>query len=270
MRAQLVHANDDLLLRATINAVQAAGARLNSLFSVNSRVGDFPEIVTAIRRNDEASLAILRDALLAARPGAGWVEDELGTGALPRGEWWIVDPVEGNINQVHGMTDWCVTAALVRDNVPVLGVVYLPLTDETYTATLGGGAWLNGVLLRASAKTDLKAALVGTGQARPGEGDETYHRMGRSVTAMLQAGLVLRVSVPATLQLIHVAAGRMDLFWQFSSVRSGLVAGALLVREAGGTTTDTQGRPWSLTSDDFIAAATGVHAAAIDVLSTIS
>ncbi|MFY0578744.1 inositol monophosphatase family protein [Cystobacter fuscus] len=87
---------------------------------------------------------------------------------------------------------------------------------------------------------------------------------------MLENALVLRVSVPATLQLIQVAAGRMDAFWQYSQVRSGLLAGALLVEEAGGGISDTQGRPWSLTSGDFLAAASPLHGAAVGVLSSIS
>jgi myo-inositol-1(or 4)-monophosphatase len=188
---------------------------------------------------------------------------------LPPGEWWITDPVEGNINHIHGMTEWGVTATLVRNNVPVLTAIHLPLTGNTYTAVRGGGAWLDGVRLHPSKKTELNAALVGTGQAKPGEGGDTFRRIGQSVTAMLEAGLVLRVSVPATLQLIHIAAGRMDVFWQYSQVRSGLVAGALLVEEAGGVVSDIHGRPWSLASDDFLAAAPGLHSAAVGVLSTI-
>lgn len=86
---------------------------------------------------------------------------------------------------------------------------------------------------------------------------------------MLTAGLVVQVWVPATLQLVHVAAGRMDAFWQFSDVRSGLVAGALLVTEAGGTVTDLDGKPWSAAGRDFLAAAPGIHTAALDVLSSI-
>jgi myo-inositol-1(or 4)-monophosphatase len=84
-----------------------------------------------------------------------------------------------------------------------------PLTGDTYTATAGSGTHLNGRPPIASAKENLGATLTGTGQARPGETD-TFRRIGDSVTAMLTAGLVVRVSVPATLQLIHVAAGRMD------------------------------------------------------------
>jgi myo-inositol-1(or 4)-monophosphatase len=86
---------------------------------------------------------------------------------------------------------------------------------------------------------------------------------------MLEHALVLRVSVPATLQLIQVAAGRSDVFWQYSRVRSGLLAGALLVTESGGTVTDTHGNPWNLESADFLASAPGLHSAAVKILSDI-
>lgn len=262
-------AGDDTLLVLTVDAVRAAGVLLRERFSRDARPGDPDEIVTEIHANDDAVLDVLKAPLLAARPGSGWVEDELASGALPPGEWWITDPAEGNINHIHGMDEWAVTATLVRDNVPVLTVVHLPLAGDTYTALAGRGARLNGRPLRSSAKTTLKAALVGTGQARPGEDEATFRRIGASVTAMLIGALVVRVSVPATLQLIQVAAGRTDVFWQFSDVRSGLLAGALLVAESGGTVTDTHGEPWSLTSRDFLAAAPGVHAEAVEVLSSL-
>jgi myo-inositol-1(or 4)-monophosphatase len=212
---------------------------------------------------------VLREALTTLRPAAGWEESEEEGGALPSGEWWVTDPVEGNVNHIHGLSDWGVTATLVRGNQPVLTVVYLPLTDDTYSALRGGGAHQNGVSLRPSAKTNLNAALVGTGQAKPGEDTETHSRIGQSVTAMLEHALVMRVSVPATLQLIHVAAGRTDVFWQYSRVRSGLLAGALLVTEAGGTITDTHGHPWNLESEDFLASTPGLHSAAVKILSDI-
>lgn len=261
---------DEALLPAVVETVQAAGRHLKSRFSFDSRPGSRDEILAAIQANDVESSGLLREGLRQARPGAGWVEDELAVGLLPPGEWWITDPVEGNINHIHGMADWCVTATLVRDNVPVLTVVYLPMTNDTYTAIRGGGAYLNGVRLHVSAKTQLDAALAGTGQARPGEDRETHRRIGESVTAMLEDALVLRVSVPATLQLIQVAAGRMDVFWQYSQVLSGLLAGALLVEEAGGRITDTHGRPWNLASNDFLAAAANLHAASVEVLSRIA
>jgi myo-inositol-1(or 4)-monophosphatase len=262
--------NDTELLTEVVSIVEAAGALLQKRFTTEPpHLNDFDEIIAAINANDEAVLEVLREPLLAVRPGSGWVEDELEGGALPEGEWWVTDPAEGNINHIHGLTDWGVTATLVRDNRPVLTVVHLPLLGTTYTAVEGGGAHQDGVPLRPSGKSSLQGALVGTGQARPGETAETFRHLGESVTAMLVAGSVLRVSVPATLQLIQVAAGRMDAFWQYSDVRSGLVAGALLVTEAGGVLTDVQGVPWTVGSAHLLAAAPGVHGPALETLSTV-
>ncbi|MEU8775473.1 inositol monophosphatase family protein [Streptomyces sp. NPDC048606] len=258
------------LLSDVTAAVRTAGRTLLDRHTPHARGVSLDEVVAEIHANDDAVLDVLREPLLRARPGSRWAEDELAGGALPPGEWWVVDPAEGNINHVHGMEEWAVTATLVRDNRPVLTVVHLPLNGDTYTAVAGGGAHLNGRALKVSAKTDLGAALSGTGQARPGEDERTYRRIGDSVTAMLLSGLVVRVSVPATMQLIHVAAGRTDAFWQFSDVRSGLVAGALLVSEAGGTVTDLAGEPWSTAGRDFLAAAPGIHAAALKVLSPLA
>ncbi len=266
--AQAVSNHGDLaVLPAVVAAVKSAGSALQARFSNETRRLSRSDINASIQSIDRASLQFLREPLLSLRPGSQWADDELEGGALPPGEWWVTDPVEGAINHVHGMTDWGVTATLVRENRPVLAVVYLPLSGETYTAVRGAGASLDGKPLRPSAKTDLKAALVGTGQAAPGEDGATHRRIGQSVTAMLDAALVVRVSVPATLQLIHVAAGRLDAFWQYSQVRSGLLAGALLVEEAGGIISDSGGRPWSLTSDDFLAAGPGVHRAVVQALS---
>jgi len=131
-------------------------------------------------------------------------------------------------------------------------------------------AWCNGTRLRTSGKTALNAAMAGTGQAVPDEGSAAYRRIGQSVTAMLAATLVVSVSVPATLQLVQVAAGRQDLFWQYSQVRSGLLAGALLVAEAGGSVTDLHGAPWHLDSTGLLASAPALSAAAVAVLATIA
>ncbi|GGZ89032.1 inositol monophosphatase family protein [Streptomyces subrutilus] len=261
---------DATLLSRVTSVVKAAGVTLRERHTPHARGVSLDQIVAEIHANDDAVLDVLRQPLLEARRGSRWAEDELAGGALPSGEWWVVDPAEGNINHVHGMDEWAVTATLVRDNQPVLTVVHLPLTGDTYTAVAGGGARLGDRPLQVSAKTELGGALVGTGQARPGEDERTFRRIGDSVTAMLVGGLVVRVSVPATMQLIHVAAGRTDAFWQFSDVRSGLVAGALLVSEAGGTVTDLSGEPWNTGSRDFLAAAPGIHTAALKVLSPIA
>ncbi len=258
------------LLTATTTAVQAAGRHMLRLYRPEARLLTRDDVVTAIHDGDRESLSVMRARLKQAYPTAGWIEDELEDGALPSGQWWVTDPVEGAINYVHGLPDWGITATLVQDNRPVLTVVHLPLADVTYTAVDGGGAFRDGIRLRASAKKELAGALVGTGQASPRETSETFQQIGRSLVAMMAASGVTRLSVPPTLQLVYVADGRMDVFWQHSAVRSGLLAGALLVQEAGGIVSDLRGKPWTLRSGDFLAAAPHLHSQAVDILAPLS
>ncbi|SEQ51984.1 myo-inositol-1(or 4)-monophosphatase [Lentzea xinjiangensis] len=253
------------LLAATTAAVRRAGERMLKRYSTESRSPGLTELRAAIQANDAAVADVLEPALAEIRPSASWLDDEHGSGPLGPGEWWLVDPVGGNMNAVQGMADWNIGVSLVRDGRPVLAVVHFPLFDETFTAVEGGGAFLNGVRLAVSATTSLDGALAGTGQARPGQGPEMADRVGASYAAMAKEALYARISVPVTQQLAHVAAGRMDLHWQFDQVRAH-ASGVLLVQEAGGVVTRLDGTPWELTGTEYLAAAPGVHAAALDVL----
>lgn len=260
-------ASDADLLAQTVIAVRAAGSALRERFGDVVRYQTREELMRALAANDDAALDILRPRLALLRPDARLVEDELAGGALPPGEWWVLDPAEGNVNHLHALPEWAVTATLVRDNQPVLTAVHLPLTGETYTALAGAGAHLDGRPLRVSQTTDLGLSLVATSQARPDEDDTVVRRIGSSITAMLFDALVVRTSVPATLHLLNVAAGRIDAFWQFAGARADLLPGALLVAEAGGRISDAEGRPWTPESESFVAAAPGVHTQAVTTLS---
>ncbi|MGW5573398.1 inositol monophosphatase family protein [Nocardia thailandica] len=260
-------ATDAALLAQTETAVRAAGSILLDRFGDIVAYDSRDDLERALAANDDAVLDVLRPRLEALRPGAHWVEEELAAGALPDGEWWVVDPVEGNINHLHALPDWAVTATLVRDNQPVLTVVHLPLTGRTYTARAGAGAHLDGRPLRVSATADLGLAVVATSQARPDEDPAVVARLGASITAMFRDALVVRVAVPATLHLVNVAAGRVDGFWQFAGARADLLPGALLVAEAGGRISTADGRPWTPAADSFLATGPGLHAAAVDALS---
>ncbi|WP_328959062.1 inositol monophosphatase family protein [Kitasatospora purpeofusca] len=262
-----VASSDADLLDRSASAVRAAGSALRARFGEVVRHETREELMRALAANDDAALDILRPALTRLRPEARWVEDELDGGALPPGEWWVVDPAEGNVNHLHALPDWAVTATLVRENRPVLTVVHLPLTGETYTALAGAGAHLDGRRLRVAPTTDLGLGIVATSQARPDEDEALVRRVGSSITAMLLDALVVRTSVPATLHLANVAAGRIDAFWQFAGARADLLPGALLVTEAGGRVSDTEGSPWTPQSGSFLATAPGVHAQAVATLS---
>ncbi|MGW1965100.1 inositol monophosphatase family protein [Streptomyces sp. NPDC001935] len=262
-----VIASDADLLSRTTAVVREAGSALRERFGEVVRYETREELMDALAANDDAALDILRPGLTSLRPDAGWVEDELDGGALPAGEWWVVDPAEGNVNHLHALPDWAVTATLVRENRPVLTVVHLPLTGETYTALSGAGAHLDGRPLRVAETADLGLSIVATSQARPDEDEKVVRRVGSSITAMLFDALVVRTAVPATLHLTNVAAGRIDAFWQYSGARADLLPGALLVTEAGGRISDGEGRPWTPQSESFLAAAPGIHAEAVATLS---
>ncbi|MFF8407718.1 3'(2'),5'-bisphosphate nucleotidase CysQ [Streptomyces sp. NPDC014846] len=262
-----VATSDAELLDHTVVAVRTAGSALRERFGEVVRYRTREELMSALAANDDTALDVLRPRLTRLRPDAGWVEDELDGGALPPGEWWVVDPAEGNVNHLHALPEWAVTVTLVRENRPVLTVVHLPLTGETYTALAGAGAHLDGRPLRVSETAELGLSIVATSQARPDEDEKVVGRVGSSVTAMLFDALVVRTSVPATLHLVNVAAGRLDVFWQFAGARADLLPGALLVTEAGGRISDAEGRPWTPQSEGFLAAAPGVHAEAVATLS---
>ncbi len=262
--------DNEALLTAVSQAVSAAGRLLLARFRQIPAPTTLPDLLAGIDANDAVVEAGLREALLAARPGSHWAADEEEEGALPTGEWWVADPAEGNVNHLHGRPGWGVTATLVRNGEPVLTVVNIPLTGETYTAIDGQGAFVNGLPLRVSAKQELGAAIVASGQASPGESKAIRSRMIRSTEALLDAALLVRLSVPTTLELIDVAAGRLDAFWQHGSVRAGLIGGALLVREAGGLVTDLKGQRWTAASPDFLASPPALGPAILSTLSPVS
>lgn len=262
-------ASDEILLREVVAAVQDAGAALLARYTPDARPVSREALFIAATANERISGGILRSALAAIRPEAGWVEDDMEAMSLPEGEWWVVDGVEGNVNHIHGMPEWAVTVTLIRDNVPVITAVNQPVGDRTYTAMRGQGAQLNGQTLHASTKTDLSAALTATGQAEAGQSD-TYRQIGESVAAMLENALLVRATVPSTFPMLLLAAGHIDVFWQYQTVLPGVAAGALLISEAGGRVTGLDGQVWRPGVRNLIAAAPGVHTAARNVLTNLA
>lgn len=252
-----------------ILVVTEAADRLLAVFSADARPGGRTDMFEAANRNENVALDVLRPALKELRPEAVWLADELETKPLPPGEFWVVDAVEGNVNHVHGMPEWCVTVTLIQDGEPVHTVVRQPIGDRTYTATRGEGAFLNGRRLTASAKTGLDAAIVSTGQAEAGQ-PGTHRRIGESITAMLDEALVVRAYVPSTFPLLLVAAGQHDAFWQYEPVLPGIAPGLLLATEAGGVASRIDGSPWRPGSPDVLVAAPGLHRAAVSVLSAVA
>ncbi|MBP2471308.1 myo-inositol-1(or 4)-monophosphatase [Crossiella equi] len=247
------------LLTAVADAVTLAAKELVP--------GDGTEVLAAMAANDERVLARLRPALTGLVPDAGWLDEEFASAALPPGRWWLADPADGNVNLVHGLPEVTVAVTLVEDNIPRLTVVHAPVSGRTWTALAGHGAWQDGQPVHVSAKTALAVAMGATTQPVHGAGQAAA--AGQAYAALAGAGVVVRAGVPSTQHLAQVASGVLDLFWRVGADRVESAAGALLVAEAGGVVTDLGGRPWSLGADSLLAAAPGVHAAALAVLAEV-
>ena len=261
--------DDDTVLADAVSIAERVGARLLARFEPSPRLGAGEAILAALQANDDAATPLLREALLALRPAAGWYDDEEALSSSRTEECWVVDAVEGNINHVHGTEEWGVSITLLRHGSPVLAVVRQPTRDLTWTAIRGGGARSNGERLHVSAKAELRLALAATGQAEVDQ-VETYQRIGDSITAMLHHALLVRATVPSTFPMLLVAAGRNDVFWQYRPTLPGVAAGTLFVTEAGGSITAIDGTAWTQESPGILATSPHLRAPAIAALAAVA
>jgi myo-inositol-1(or 4)-monophosphatase len=166
---------------------------------------------------------------------------------------WVVDPLDGTTNYVHGYPNYAVSVALVQDRNILAGVIYDPLREECYSASAGHGAWLNGKRLQVSGTKRLGDSLVAVSlPARVSEQSPDLLDFVRIV----QVCQAIRRSGSAALNLAHVASGALDAFWATHIHPWDVAAGVLLIREAGGILTARDGAEFDLWKPHFISAAT--------------
>lgn len=217
-----------------------------------------------VSRADREAEATIRDELAHARPGWGMLLEEGGeVAAQPGKQRWIVDPLDGTSNFLHGIPHFAISIA-VQEPKPdgswgeiSHGLVYQPLTDETFWAEKGRGAWLHDRRLRVSARRDLADALVATGVPWRGHGD--LPRFERILEAVSPEVAGIRRFGSAALDMAWVAAGRFDAYWEEDVNTWDAAAGLLLVREAGGYVSDFRGGERMFERGEFLAANDGLH-----------
>lgn len=223
-------------LNVMIQAARKAGRLLVKDFrevenlQVSSKsAGDF------VSRADIAAEAAIREILTEARPNYGWLgeESEPVEGKDPTRRW-IVDPLDGTTNFLHGMPHWAVSIALEFKGEIVSGVIFDPAKDELFIAEKGMGAFMNGTRLRVSNRNTLTDCVFATGI--PFGAKRTLPAMLHDLAQLMPACAGVRRWGAAALDLAYVAAGRFDGFWERELAPWDLAAGLLLVREAGGFT----------------------------------
>ncbi|MBK1721588.1 inositol monophosphatase family protein [Thiocystis violacea] len=177
---------------------------------------------------------------------------------------WIIDPLDGTTNYLHGFPQFAVSIALQYKGQLECAVVYDPLREEMFTAAKGQGAQLNDRKIRVANRPSLEGALIGTGfPFRDQSHIDAYLGMFKAMT-LATAGL--RRPGSAALDLAYVAAGRTDGFWELGLAQWDCAAGALLVKEAGGTITDLSGAERFLDTGNMVAGNLKVHRAILDLI----
>ena len=179
---------------------------------------------------------------------------------------WIIDPLDGTTNYAHGFPFFCVSIALEQEGKVVLGVIYDPTRDDLFTATLAGGAYLNGKKLQVSSQSDLSRSLLATGfpydiRVSADNNLDFFNAMVVRVQAIRRAGA-------AALDLAYLAAGRFDGFWELKLKPWDTAAGCLMVTEAGGIVSDLTGGKWSLHSPALVASNSLIHEQMMEVLNS--
>ena len=207
---------------------------------------------------DKRTERILIEELSRARPGYGFVGEEGGiVEGKDKTHRFIIDPIDGTTNFMHGIPQFAISIALEREGQLVSGLVFNPVTDDMFTAEKGHGAYLNNRRLRVAARKELGGAVIATGL--PFMGKAGHARAGAEMAAVMNVTAGIRRFGAASLDLAFVAAGRFDGFWERGLSAWDMAAGIILVREAGGVVSDLSGGGEMLARGDILCANEHLH-----------
>ena len=246
-------------LNVMTSAARKAGRRLirdfgeveNLQISVKGP-GDFVTVA------DQRTESILVGELQRARAGYPILSEEVGLIDGPdKSHRFIIDPLDGTTNFLHGIPHFAISIALEREGQLVSGVIYNPVSDEMFTAEKGHGAYLNDTRLRVAARKDIRAALAATGI--PWMGRDGHERFQAELAAVMQTTSGVRRFGSAALDLAWLAAGRYDAYWERGLKAWDVAAGILMVREAGGVVSDLNNQQKMLENGDVLASNEALH-----------
>jgi myo-inositol-1(or 4)-monophosphatase len=210
---------------------------------------------------DHKAERIVREELQRARPEYSFLMEESGQIVGQDTEnVWIVDPLDGTTNFLHGLPHFCVSIGLARNDEVIAGVIYDPLKDELFWAEKNQGAYLNNQRLRVSARKQLADALLATGiPFKIHENSPIQDKFMEQLQTVMGRLAGVRRFGSAALDLAYVAAGRYDGYWENGLNKWDVAAGLLIVREAGGFVTEINGKRYELGAPDVLAANDSLH-----------
>lgn len=255
------------MLNIAVKAARAAGniivRHLDRIDTLSVRTKDRNDFVSEVDHLAEQEIIrIIRRAY----PQHAFLGEETGR----HGEadfLWVIDPLDGTTNFLHGFPQYAVSIALKHRGRIEQAVVYDPLKQELFTASRGAGATLNSRRIRVTQRTGLESALLGTGI--PFRSHQDLDRYLQSMRALLPGTAGVRRAGSAALDLAYVAAGRLDGFWEFGLHEWDMAAGVLLIQEAGGLVSEPDGGADYLRSGDVVAGAPKVQQAMLAALKPV-
>jgi myo-inositol-1(or 4)-monophosphatase len=240
------------------NVINRASRNLDVVAVREKAVNDFVSEVD--REAEHAIISILREAY----PGHAILAEE--SGASGDSEYvWVIDPLDGTTNFLHGFPQYAVAIALEHRGIVTQAVIYDPARNDLFTASRGRGAFLNDARMRVSKRLQLKSGLVGTGfPFKELAHLDSYMRM---LVDVMKGTAGVRRAGSATLDLAYVAAGRLDAFWEIGLSRWDVAAGSLLITEAGGLVGDLEGNEGWIDSGNIVAGNPKVFAELLKLIS---
>ena len=252
----------DVMIKAAHRAGRSLKRDLGEVENLQvSLKGPANFVTMADRRAEE----MLYTDLIKARPGYGFIGEEGGTRAgEDKSHTWIVDPLDGTTNFLHGIPQFAVSIGLQREGTIIAGLIYNPANDDLYIAERGKGAFLNDQRLRVAGRRKLDECVIACGLPHIGRGDLDLSRA--ELTAIQARVAGLRRFGAASLDMAFVAAGRLDGYWERNLKPWDMAAGQIIVREAGGTVSGIEGDDDPLKTGHVICGNEFVHAELVKLL----
>lgn len=254
--------------RAGYGIILSRGRELGGIRTKSSGVDFVTDVDVA------SGVAVVRK-ILAEAPDARFVVEEpevygltgATQGSLDDDEVWVIDPLDGTTSFVHGYPCYSVSVALLREGQPAAGAVLNAATGELFTASAGGGAFLDGEPIETSCAEDIPAALLATGF--PYERTTTLDRQLRIFAAVIRVAHDIRRDGSAAVDCCEAACGRVDGFWEIALRPWDMAAGVCILREAGCVVTDAAGKPWTTATADIVAANPRLHARMLELIAGV-
>lgn len=254
------------LINVMVKAARRAGRSLSrDLGEVENLQVSLKGPANFVSAADKRAEEMLYSDLSKARLGYGFIGEEGGTReGADKTHTWIVDPLDGTTNFLHGIPQFAISIGLQREGTMIAGVIYNPATDDLFIAERGKGAFLNDTRLRVAARKQLHDCVIACGLPHIGRGDLPLSR--DEMTALQPRVAGLRRFGAASLDLAYVAAGRLDGYWERNLKPWDIAAGLIMIREAGGVVSDIQTSGDPLVTGDVVCGNETIHAELTKIL----